>query len=216
MGARFRPTAVALAAALLALPIAASGAPKPAADVKAEGDPFGGGDLRFNPKIVTVKVGQAVRWTNTDAYVPHTATEDHHLWNLTGTYGQPVASGFGPGEQRRRTFEAGTQHYFCEVHPDQMHGVVRVPVRLAVKQIPSGRRVVITWAAATAAANRVFDVQVKRGSGKFKAFKTGTTQPSGKIERSGAKIVISVRARLRKKGDQAAHTDWSPVASVNA
>jgi plastocyanin len=219
MGVRSRPVAVALGGALLALPVVASGAQnQPAAKVNAEGNAFTPGSLKFDPKTVTVKVGQIVRWTNTDTVVPHTATEDHKLWRLTGTYGQTPANppGFGPGDSRQRTFEAGTQHYFCEVHPSQMRAVVRVPVRLAVKQITGGRRVTITWAPGAPAANRAFDVQVKKGSGKWKPFRTGTTKPSGKIERSGAKTLISVRARFRKSGDASQHTDWSPVASVNA
>ena len=78
-------------------------------EVAAEGDVFIPGSLAFNPAQVFVRVGQVVRWTNTDPVVPHTATEDHGLWNLTGTYGQtPVSpAGFGPGEQRSRQFEAG-------------------------------------------------------------------------------------------------------------
>jgi plastocyanin len=215
MGVCTRLVVIGLAATLLALPVTASGEKKPAAEVDAAGNPFSGG-LKFDPKVVTVKVGQAVRWTNTDAFVPHTATENHHLWNLTGDYGIPGAMGFGPGEQRQRTFEAGTERYFCEVHPDAMRAVVRVPVTIAVtKVLGGGRSVALTWAPAAAGKNRVFDVQVKRGSGGWKSFRTGTTKPSGKIARQGTKILISVRARLRGLKPAAA-TDWSPVASVKA
>jgi plastocyanin len=218
MGLRSRLVAVALGCALLVLPLAASGASKPAADVKAEGNAFTPGSLKFDPKTVTVKVGQVVRWTNTDEVVPHTATEDHNLWRLTGTYGMTPANppGFGPGETRQRKFEAGTQHYYCEVHPQQMRAVVRVPVRLAVKQVTGGRQVVITWASAAPTANRAFDVQVKKGTGAWQAFRTGTSKASGKLDRHGAKTTISVRARFRSKGNQQLHTGWSPVASVSA
>jgi plastocyanin len=214
MGVRPKLVTLALVVALLALPVVATGAAKPAAEVNAEGNAFTGG-LRFAPKTVTVKVGQIVRWTNTDDVVPHTATEDKKLWRLSGDYGVPGAMGFGPGEQRQRAFEAGTQHYYCEVHPDQMRGVVRVPVTLAVKQVTGGREVLITWAPKGAAPNRVFDVQVKRGSGAWTAFRTGATKASGKLQRTGQKIKISVRARFRRV-NPAAQTAWSPVASVNA
>ena len=65
--------------------------------------------------------------------VPHTATEDHGLWDLAGTYGQTPANpaGFAPGTTVERPFEAGTHHYYCRVHPQQMKGVVAVPVKLA-------------------------------------------------------------------------------------
>src|SRR5207237_3176522 len=98
---------------------------QPAADVKAEGNAFTGG-LKFDPPKVSVKVGQIVRWTNTDKFVPHTATEDHGLWDLAGTYGMTPANpaGFGPGETRTRVFEAGTEHYYCRVHPQPLHRVV--------------------------------------------------------------------------------------------
>ena len=60
----------------------------PAAKVNAEGNVTQlTGPLRFNPATVTVGVGDQVEWVNTDILVPHTATEDHGLWNLTGTYG---------------------------------------------------------------------------------------------------------------------------------
>jgi plastocyanin len=216
MGVRSRLLAMGLAGALLALPVTASGEKKPAAEVNAEGNAFTGG-LRFYPANVGVKVGQIVRWTNTDDVVPHTATEDHGLWDLTGTYGETPANppGFGPGETRQRVFEAGTQHYYCRVHPTQMRAVVAVPVTLAVKKLTDGRRVVLTWAPATPAANRAFDVQVKKGSGGWKAFRTGTRDASGRFVRHGPKILISVRARLRKAKDAAARTGWSPVAQVN-
>ena len=186
--------------------------------VNAEGDPVKGG-LRFNPANVQVAVGQTVRWTNTDQAVPHTATEDHGLWDLAGTYGNKAVAptGFGPGQSRQRVFEAGTQHYYCKVHPTQMHGVVRVPVRLAVKpRSGGGRKLVMTWAAVKPAKNRVFDVQVKRAGGDWKDFRTGTTDQSGSRKTHGAKVHFSVRARLRKSSDPKAATGWSPVASINA
>jgi plastocyanin len=125
-----RAAAIAIGVLLACAPAGASG--PPAATVKAEGNAFTGG-LKFDPASVTVRVGDTVQWVNTDNVVPHTATEDHGLWDLTGTYGQTPANppGFGPGETRERVFEAGTAHYYCKVHPQQMHGVVSVPVELS-------------------------------------------------------------------------------------
>jgi plastocyanin len=109
--------------------------------IKAEGNAlYDTQDLRFDPASATVKVGDMVRWTNVDQVVPHTATEDHGLWDLGGTYGQTPANppGFGPGESRDRLFEAGTQHYYCRVHPQQMHGVIAVPVSVALVDSGTG------------------------------------------------------------------------------
>jgi plastocyanin len=216
MGVRSRLLILALVGAVLALPVAASGDKKPAAEVNAEGNVFTPGSLKFDPAKVSVNVGQIVRWTNTDTVVPHTATEDHGLWNLTGTYGETPANppGFGPGESRQRTFEAGTQHYYCKVHPTQMRAVVAVPVTLAVHGLADGRRVAMRWAPTAPGPDRAFDVQVKRGAGSWKIFRTGTRKALGKFKRNGPKILISVRARLRKASDAAAHTDWSPVATI--
>jgi plastocyanin len=207
---------------LFALPASTAGgdAQQPSADVKAEGNAFTGG-LKFDPPKVRVKVGQVVRWTNTDDFVPHTATEDHSLWDLTGTYGETPANppGFGPGETRQRAFEAGTQHYYCKVHPNQMSGVVAVPVTLAVKKGPTKnghktRRLILTWASAAPAGGEVFDVQVMRAGGKWKNFRTGTRKRSGKRGTQGKKVAWSVRARLRRADDKQRATGWSPVASI--
>src|SRR2546423_345339 len=197
-----------------------SGDPQPAANVKAEGDPFAGG-LAFNPPSVTVKVGQVVRWTNTDQFVPHTATEDHGLWDLAGDYGNTAVAptGFGPGESRQRVFEAGTQHYYCKVHPQQMKGVVAVPVALAVKKGPKKhghktRRVIATWASGLPARDQVFDVQIMRAGGEWKPFRTGTAKTSGKRRTHGKRVLWSLRARLRQESHASKATDWSPVASI--
>ena len=202
-------------AGALALPALAGGATQPAAEVKAEGNAFSGG-LKFDPDHVRVKVGQIVRWTNTDPVVPHTATEDHGLWRLTGTYGETPANppGFGPGESRQRVFEAGTAHYFCEVHPQQMHGVVAVPVRLALKA-GSPRHVVLRWASASAKAGQAFDVQVKRAGGEWKSFRTGTRKPGARFATHGPKVRYSVRARLRSASHPKQATGWSPVATIS-
>src|SRR3954454_18457765 len=111
--------------------------------VNANGDPFSGG-LAFDPAHVKAKVGQTVSWTNTDAAVPHTATEDHFLWALAGDYGPPGNMGFAPGETVHRRFAAGTWHYFCQIHPTQMRGVIDVPVTLRSSRGARPGRFVVT------------------------------------------------------------------------
>jgi plastocyanin len=204
---------VVVTGALLALPGSAGAA---TTNVKAEGNPFSGG-LAFAPKSVTVKVADVVRWTNTDMTVPHTATEDHGLWDLTGTYGVPGNYGFGPGESRQRAFEAGTQHYYCKVHPADMRGTVSVPVKASVKQLPDGkRRIAMRWASKAPVAGEAFDVQLKRGSGSWGKFRKGTRDPAGGRKTSGGKVTWSIRARLRRASDPSKATGWSPVVKVQA
>jgi plastocyanin len=195
---------------------------KPAREVSAEGDVFIPGSLAFNPVRTAVRVGQIVRWTNTDPVVPHTATEDHGLWNLTGTYGQtPVSpAGFGPGEQRSRAFEAGTQHYYCKVHPTQMRGVVAVPVFLSRSVRKSGGKthylILAQWAAKAPAAGEAFDVEVKRANGAWKRVRTATRATSMRFDGGKVDTLWAVRARLRKANDASAATDWSPTITIRA
>jgi plastocyanin len=216
-----RGLGVTIVVAVLVAPAAAGAQTQ----VAAEGNAFTGG-LRFAPAEVAVAVGGAVRWTNTDELVPHTATEDHGLWDLTGTYGQTPANppGFGPGESRERAFEAGTHRYFCKVHPEDMRGTVAVPVRLetagtVVETKPSGksrkrRRVRVTWAPALPAEGLGFDVQIRRGDGEWRSWRNGKRAVAGTFRTQAAKEPWSVRARLRRVGDQQAATDFSPAATI--
>jgi plastocyanin len=225
--------------ALAAAPAGAQTSQQPAATINAEGNVFTGG-LQFNPATAAVKIGDTVRWKNTDPVVPHTATEDHGLWNLTGTYGQTPANpaGFGPGETRERRFAAGTWNYFCEVHPTQMHGTISVPVTLSV-QAAGGRkhkkkhrrataakrhrkrgrafRILAVWAAEPLPRGQVFDVQARHGSADWTTVMDGTTDlqgvfPAGK--RAG--VNWSYRARVRDENDRNRASGYSPEATINA
>src|SRR3954453_6790019 len=243
MGISRRLAGVALGAtAVLAAPAAADsgGAPGPGQGsssgpvqvVGADGNVFTGG-LKFDPADITVAVGQVVRWKNNDSIVPHTATEVHGLWDLTGDYGATPAnpSGFGPGETRERAFEAGTQHYYCKVHPQQMKGTISVPVQLALKRAPASgasprgaakprkRLIVVTWASAPPAQGQAFDAQRRRGNGDWVTFAQGSTAASGTFsagKRRKRKTVWQVRARLHVAGSDSLATDWSPVVSISS
>ena len=228
--------AAALASLVLAGPAAAQypppsppppSVPPPPSDgekvtnVNAEGNPFAGG-MRFNPASVTTPVGGVVRWTNTDCCVPHTATENHGLWDLSGSYGEPAPfTGFGPGEKRDRTFEAGTHRYYCKVHPEEMKGTVAVPVKLRkVVRYSTKRhrtrlvRIQARWATRSAGEGLVFDVQRRSGSGPWRALRSGTRGRTATFAGGRSGTVWRVRARLRRASDRAAATDWSPPARI--
>jgi plastocyanin len=184
--------------------------------IDANGNPFTGG-LGFDPSDTRVAVGDVVTWVNTDATVPHTATENHGLWDMTGTYGPPGNMGFGPAERRKRRFEAGTQRYYCKVHPTQMRAVIRVPVTASVVKLSNGkRRIAMRWAAKKPAAGHVFDVQLKRGKGPWRKFRDGTTEQTGGRKTSGDKVKWTIRARLRSASDKSLATGWSPTVHVKA
>jgi plastocyanin len=227
-----------VAAALVAAPVASGqehehGAAIP---VNADGNAFGLGakPLQFDPRIVHAQIGQTVRWTNTDFLVPHTATEDHGLWDLGGSYGgTPLTpSGFGPGETAGRAFEAGTHFYYCRVHPVQMRGAILVPVnvtktvkpvrvRVGKRKVP-GRRVTfkVEWAASAPATGLAFDIERRTvGRGAWSVLQIGTTEQSLTFAvtlRRDVRRRYAFRARLRKADDANKATEWSPVVSIAA
>jgi plastocyanin len=101
--ARTRPAVVACrAAALIALALVGqslitSAATTTTVTVK---------DFAFQPKMVTIRVGDMVTWANVDT-ATHTVTSNGN-WD-TG--------GFAPGMSRSITFgTAGTYQYFCNLH----------------------------------------------------------------------------------------------------
>ena len=222
-----------IAGAALTVPAAADAATR---EVGANGNVFTGG-LSFTPARLTLAVGDVVRWRNTDNIVPHTATEDHGLWDLTGSYGATPANppGFGPGETRQRVFEAGTQDYFCRVHPTQMRGTIAVAPTLAVQRvrvkIRSKRRpvtsrkrrrrartkviryVVAVWASASPAQGQAFDVQRARAGGGWIPLRTGTRDASTRFRAARGSTWL-VRARLRSAADSSKATGWSPPAGI--
>jgi plastocyanin len=222
-----------IAGAALAAPASAVAA---TTEVGANGNVFTGG-LSFTPAKLTLAVGDTVRWRNTDNVVPHTATEDHDLWDLTGSYGSTPANppGFGPGETRERVFEAGTQAYYCRVHPTQMRGTIAVAPTLAVqrvrvkirskrKAVGSRKRrrraktkvisyMVAVWASASPAQGLAFDVQRARAGGGWIPLRAGTRDTNVRFRVARGSTWL-VRARLRSAADASKATGWSPPAGI--
>jgi plastocyanin len=202
-------------------------------EVGANGN-FAGG-LSFTPAEVTVRVGDVVRWRNTDAFVPHTSTEVHGLWDLGGTYGGTPANppGYGPGAVVERPFEAGSHLYYCRVHPGAMLGVVRVPVtlskqtvRVRLRRARRGRRgkrrrfkhvsfIVANWAIGPPAEGLVFDVERRVGAATpWAPLRTGTRETTIRFRAGIRGTPWEVRTRLRRDGSQDAATEWSPAAAI--
>ena len=218
-----------LAAALAGAPAASGqGGSEPAASVNANGNAFSGG-LSFTPADVTVPLGGVVRWTNTDFLVPHTSTEDHGLWDLTGDYGPPGGPyGYAPGESVERPFEAGTHKYFCRVHPEDLRGSVAVAPEVLLirrrerRRTRRGRRRVVVlerisarWAVLPPPEGLAFDVERRKNGGAWLGFREGTRAILGNFRSSNRRRdTWEIRARLRKADDASSATEWSPVASV--
>ncbi len=69
----------------------------------------------FDPSKLSVSPGTSVTWTNNDQ-VSHTVTSGNPNDNQTGTVFD--SSLIAPGKTFTFTFkDAGTFHYFCQVHP---------------------------------------------------------------------------------------------------
>ena len=66
-------------------------------------------NIAFDPKDVTVKVGQKVTWTNDDS-VPHNVTATSGASFKSSTFGQGGTYSFTPKK-------AGTIQYVCTIHP---------------------------------------------------------------------------------------------------
>jgi plastocyanin len=197
-----------IAATLGLAPTSAAGAVTH--EVGANGNVITGG-LSFTPPTVDAKVGDMVRWTNTDVLVPHTATEDHGLWDLTGTYGETPLNppGFGPGDTRERVFEAGKFSYFCEVHPVQMRGTVSVRPKVSHTGSRSHPRLRVVWSTDAPAEGQVFDVQ-RRSAGGWHTVREATTKTAGTFPGKHGRF----RVRLRSAADPAAASEYSPAASA--
>jgi hypothetical protein len=170
-----------------------------------------------------------VSWRNTDLIAPHTVTERHGLWELTGGWGATPVNppGFGPGTVAEREFEAGTHRYSCVVHPAQMTGTVAVPVdasrtRTRVRgprrhgqrrRARTVSRIDLIWAVDTPRDGLAFDVQRRTAGGAWRPLADGTTAESGAF-RTVPGRAWEVRARLRSAQNAGQATDWSPVTDV--
>jgi plastocyanin len=180
--------AVAAAAALLV--------PSGPADARA-GASVTVADMAFSPASVTVGLGQTVTWTFKDA-VGHTATSDQGFWD-SGTRS-------GGATYSRAFTSAGTFRYHCTIH-SMMRGKVAVPV--TVSGAPNAGWT-LRWSTKKGKGGLTFDVQTRRGSGKWKPLVSGATAASKKFDPAKAGN-YSIRARTVKGGSR---SGWSPTTTV--
>ena len=116
-----RRTAV-LAALSLVLALPGCGDDE-AAPADGAGTPAGGGvaigmrDIRFDPERATVKVGQAVTWTNNEA-IPHNVVAEEGADFESDTFGEGGTFSHTPERP-------GTISYVCTIHPG-MAGTVEI------------------------------------------------------------------------------------------
>ncbi len=77
-------------------------------------------DMQFKPRVVSVRGGITVEWSNDDDVV--------HTVEKIGREGEDFGSGrIRPGDTYKRTFvRAGVYRYRCSIHPNRMRGQVSV------------------------------------------------------------------------------------------
>jgi plastocyanin len=112
-----------IAAAPTPTPVASAPATSPtssaqgpvAATVQLLADPTNGG--KYNPASVSIRAGQAVKWTWVDSSASHSVTADDNSFDSTVE---------GQGSTYNYTFsKAGSYPYHCSVHP-LMKGTITV------------------------------------------------------------------------------------------
>ena len=158
-------------------------------------------DFGFDPATVRIGQGESVIWTNA-GNVTHTSTQDGPLvfWDT----GHIAPGDFGEVDQGILV-AAGSYPYHCAIHPS-MHGVVRVA--LLVDRTTGTTSTMFTFTLASAAQpGYVYDVQKKRGSGRWRAFRTGVSATTTTFQAS-VPGTYAFRSRVRRTADGAT-SGWS-------
>jgi plastocyanin len=153
-------------------------------------------DFAFNPDSTTIEQGESVTWTNNGG-TGHTSTQNSPLalWNSPGV-------SIAPGNSYEFTIQAaGTYPYHCNVHPTLMTGTIRVPL---IADMTTGTPATTFTFTVTAVvqAGFVYDVQKKKGNGKWKDWKMGVAGPTVAFNPAKA-ATYRFRARLHRSSNDA-------------
>jgi plastocyanin len=158
-----------------------------------------GGFNLFSPATLDLPRGGTVVW-DFDGPSTHTATDGTGM----GLYDSDLVLGGGPSFEASFT-AAGRYAVVCTLHED-MGGTVRVPTGVARSATTVGDAVTVRWAATTAAAGFVHDVQIRRPGQAWTPWRTGVVARTGTFVPARAGT-FRFRARLRAPGT--AHAAWS-------
>jgi plastocyanin len=190
----FRARRAVLVGLLVVIAVPAVAPPAQAAQVSID-------DVGFHPAAVRIGQGESVIWTNS-GNVGHTSTQDGPLvfWDT-----HRIAPGdFGEVDQGILV-AAGSYPYHCSIHAS-MHGVVRVA--LLVDRTAGTTATTFTFTLASAAQpGFVYDVQKKRGSGRWMTFRSGVTTRTTTFQAS-TPGTYAFRSRLHRTSDGAT-SGWS-------
>jgi hypothetical protein len=148
--------------------------------------------MRFTPASLKVGLGATVTWSFPDA-MAHTTTSTQGFWDSGAKSG---------GDTYARVFSSsGSFPYRCTFHPS-MTGTVRVPVSRSGSAADGWT---LRW---SSTAGDTYDVQVRKGSGSWRALRTDTSAVTASFHRTGT---WSVRARTQAGSST---SGWSPPVKV--
>jgi plastocyanin len=182
-----------VAAAVAALVLVPGGI----AEARAAGATVTVANMAFGPASVTVGLGESVTWSFQDA-ISHTTTSNQGFWDSgTRSSGATYAHRFR---------SAGTYAYHCSIHA-MMRGRVAVPVKATGS---AGAGWALRWSTTRAKGATTFDVQTRRGTGRWRPLVSSGTVAGQRFDPARAGR-YSIRART-VKGAQ--HSGWSPPVTV--
>jgi Plastocyanin len=160
-------------------------------------------NFAFNPTPISITLGDSVHWHNGTTSTNHTSTADQFgLWSVSVTHGTTSADTLF---QR-----AGTFAYHCAIHPS-MHGQVSVPMIGSQGSGPINTPFTLTVALANAPAGFTQQVQKRKGSKPFKAWKSTTGQTV--IFMPTTVGTYQFRTRLKRTSDGVV-SGWSPTLTI--
>jgi plastocyanin len=159
----------------------------------------------FDSKVAAGAFGDTFHWTNNDT-IPHTATQNAplSLWNSGRLSG-------GSSFSKAINF-AGSYPYHCTIHTS-MTGTIKVRIQVTPLSGSVGTTFAVAVASVAAPSGFAYDIQRKKGSGDWTAWKTGITSKSVTFKPK-ASGTWSFRSRLRKTSS-GAKSGWSPARSIS-
>lgn len=159
----------------------------------------------FDSKAAAGAFADTFRWTNNDT-ITHTTTQNAplSLWNSGHLNG-------GSSFSKTVNF-AGSYPYHCAIH-SSMTGTIKVRLQVTPPSGSPDTTFAVAVASVAAPSGSVYDIQRKRGSGDWTAWRTGITSKSVRFK-PNASGTWSFRSRLRKTSNNA-KSGWSPGRSIS-
>ena len=162
-------------------------------------------NFAFQPATIAGVAGDSVTWEKSgDTF--------HNVSSRTGMF----RSGAGTFNAFtfKRIFSAGTYPYVCEIHPEDMSGVVRIRPRVLAG--PTGLPFTVRWATTATNTGATFRVQYRVNSGDWRGWFGGTASDAAVFGADNApvKVVAGSTYRFRVRSIRNGNlSGYSPVVA---